>query len=262
MDTLKTHELRTLLVPFISKRVAPQDVDDVLQNVFVRIQRGLGGLRDGEKLVEWGYQIARNVIIDHARRVAVRTHDSLDQVGTVAATDPDEDASGELALILGHFIEMLPEPYREALELTDLRGLTRAEAAERVGLSLPGMKSRVQRGRVQLRALLEACCDIELDTRGSIIDVEPRNRPASLPDCCSRDRASFEADVRLPNMANEQTQNTEASTPKTSEQSTGCCGGPAPAESGACCVKDAVAKAAGESGCGCNSAPRVSSRCC
>jgi RNA polymerase sigma-70 factor, ECF subfamily len=192
------HELRTLLVPFISKRVAPQDVDDVLQNVFVRIQRGLSGLRDSEKLVEWGYQIARNVIVDHTRRAAVRAHDSLDHV-RAAAPPSDEDDSGarELALIVGHFIEMLPEPYREALELTELTGLTQAEAAERVGLSLPGMKSRVQRGRARLRGLLEACCDIELDTRGSIIDVEPRNRPASLPDCCSRNRASFESNARL-----------------------------------------------------------------
>ena len=204
MDTISrpgARELRMLLVPFISKRVAPQDVEDVLQNVFVRIQRGLAGLRDSDKLVEWGYQIARNVIVDHARRAAVRVHDSLDHVQTVAP-DPGEDDSGvtELALVLGHFIAMLPEPYREALELTDLQGLTQAAAAERTGLSLPGMKSRVQRGRAQLRGLLEACCDIELDTRGSIIDVEPRNRPASLPDCCSRilgsGRASPEHDER------------------------------------------------------------------
>lgn len=193
-----TEELRTLLIPFISKRVDPQDVDDVLQTVFVRIQRGLANLRDSEKLVPWGYQIARNAIVDHMRGGGARRHTTLDRV-RIAAPIADEDESGatELALILGHFIAMLPDPYREALQLTEIEGGTQAEAAERVGLSLPGMKSRVQRGRTQLRELLEACCDIELDTRGSIIDVEPRNRPAHLPDCCSRIPASFETDVRL-----------------------------------------------------------------
>jgi RNA polymerase sigma-70 factor (ECF subfamily) len=184
----RAHELRALLVPFISKRVEPQDVEDVLQNVFVRIQRGLGELRESDKLVAWGYQIARNVIVDQARRATVRRHDVLDRVRSVAAPHPDEDHSGagELALILRHFIAMLPAAYREALQMTELDGMTQAEAARRAGLSLPGMKSRVQRARAQLRELLEACCEIELDTRGSIIDVEPSNPPADLPDCCAK----------------------------------------------------------------------------
>lgn len=195
----RAHELRALLIPFISKRVDPQDVDDVLQNVFVRIQRGLADLREGDKLVAWGYQIARNAIVDHARRKAVRKHEALDLVRSVAAPQDAEDDSGvgELALILGHFIAMLADPYREALQLTELDGMTQAEAARRVGLSLPGMKSRVQRARSQLRELLEGCCDIELDTRGSIIDVEPSNPPADLPNCCARKRASLEVDARL-----------------------------------------------------------------
>lgn len=187
-------------MPFIRKRVDAQDVDDVLQTVFVRIQRGLAGLRDGDKLVAWGYQIARNAIVDHARQAALRTHAALDRVGAEpAAAGGADDESGrrELALIVGHFIGMLPDPYRESLQLTELDGLTQAEAAQRAGVSIPGMKSRVQRARVQLRALLDACCDIELDVRGRIIDVEPRNRPPDLPDCCSRNAASMAPDVRL-----------------------------------------------------------------
>jgi len=196
--TSETRELRALLIPFISKRVDPQDVEDVVQTVFVRIQRGLANLHDADKLVPWGYQIARNAIIDHARTAGLRKHAALETVQSHAAPAPDDESgAGELALILGHFIAMLPDPYRAALQLTELEGITQAAAAERVGLSLPGMKSRVQRARAQLRGLLEACCDIELDTRGSIIDVEPRNRPAQLPDCCSRKAASISPDVRL-----------------------------------------------------------------
>jgi RNA polymerase sigma-70 factor (ECF subfamily) len=248
----RAHELRALLVPFINKRVAPQDVDDVLQNVFVRIQRGIGELRENDKLVAWGYQIARNVIIDHTRRRAVRQHDALDRARSVAAPrEEDESGARELALILGHFIAMLSDPYRDALRLTELEGMTQADAAKLVGISLSGMKSRVQRARSQLRELLEVCCAIEVDTRGNIIEVEATNPPADLPDCCAR--ASFESAVRLQSMTNtQQASKTDTANIKTEEPAS-CCGGPAPAGADACCVKDAAAKAAGESGCGCGS---------
>jgi RNA polymerase sigma-70 factor, ECF subfamily len=277
--TVNARELRALLVPFISKRVALQDVEDVLQTVFVRIQRGLADLRDSDKLVAWTYQVARNVIIDHVRHAAIRQHDTLERVRSAAAPVPDDEDSAvsELAIILGHFIAMLPEPYRDALRLTELHGVTQAEAARRAGLSVPGMKSRVQRARTQLRELLEACCDIELDTRGSIIDVEPRNRPAELPDCCDRKPASSALTAAIAtvhpqrstpvsrSMTNEPSSKSETSNQQTTPADTtsGCCGGPAPTGSAACCVEDATAKAAGETGCGCGpKAASVAKRCC
>lgn len=261
-----THELRALLVPFISKRVDPQDVDDVVQNVFVRIQRGLGELREGDKLLAWAYQIARNVIVDYARHASLRKHENLERVRALAAPSDEDDnaAASELARILGHFIAMLPDPYREALQMSELEGITQAEAARRAGISVSGMKSRVQRGRAQLRELLDDCCDIEQDIRGAIIDVEPRNAPASLPNCCREPmRPSAPTFVSM-SMMNEQQAN-EQTTDTEQKNEASCCGGPAPADSGACCVKDAAAKAAGEEGCGC--APKVStarkaSRCC
>ena len=80
------------------------------------------------------------------------------------------------------FIALLPSPYREALTLTELEGITQREAAAMVGISVSGMKSRVQRGRRELRALFEACCNIALDGRGRIISCEPRP-DGQLPGC-------------------------------------------------------------------------------
>lgn len=261
----RAHELRALLIPFVSRRVDPQDVDDVLQSVFVRIQRGLGTLREGDKLVAWGYQIARNVIVDHMRRRSVRKLEPLDTVRTAATVD-DVDSSGatELAAILGHFIAMLPEPYREAIQLTEIDGLTQADAARQVGLSLPGMKSRVQRGRAQLRELLEDCCAIERDTRGGIIDVEPTNPPAGLPNCCGLHPSEPPRVSRGMSNTSHESMNEVSGTSSSEEKASSCCGGPAPAGANACCVKDAAAKAAGESGCGCNSKPASSTKrgCC
>ena len=50
---------------FIAKRVATEaSVEDLSQEVFVRMQRGLGGLKKESRLVSWIYQIARHAIID------------------------------------------------------------------------------------------------------------------------------------------------------------------------------------------------------
>ena len=50
------------LRPFIAQRVPTADVDDVLQDVFARMQRGLGSLRDDERFSGWLYQVARSAI--------------------------------------------------------------------------------------------------------------------------------------------------------------------------------------------------------
>ncbi len=68
----------------------------------------------------------------------------------------------------------LLDNYRRAIELTDLEGMTQA-AAERLGLSLPGAKSRVQRGRARLKKMLLRCCEIETDRRGRVIAFETRD---------------------------------------------------------------------------------------
>ena len=71
-------------------------------------------------------------------------------------------------------IRQLPPAYREAITLADLEGVNQAEAAARVGVSVSGMKSRVQRGRKQLKAVLEECCRVHLDRRGTIVAYDPR----------------------------------------------------------------------------------------
>jgi RNA polymerase sigma-70 factor (ECF subfamily) len=263
-------ELRATLARFLGKRVSPSDVDDVLQDVLLRIARGLPDLRDGDQLMAWVHQIARNAVADHHRRPQARREEP---VGADGDADPPGEEDGDvlavsaLTPVLRAFVAMLSPPYREALEMTDLEGITQAEAASRVGLSLPGMKSRVQRARAQLRAMLVDCCDIELDVRGRIVDCEPRRPPAALPSCCSRERlhpslaGADSMDMKIATHP----QATETDLPATTRNgSSGCCGGPAPKEANACCALDADVKAGGGSGCGCGakSATAGGSGCC
>jgi RNA polymerase sigma-70 factor, ECF subfamily len=175
------------LRPFVARRVRDaHDVDDVLQEIFLRMQRGLPQLRDEQRFGPWMYRLARNAIVDHARaksRGGLLVADAPDD-----AADPgsDEgDPSRELASYVAFFVAMLPTPYREALTLTELEGLTQREAAEMLGVSLSTMKSRVQRGRTKLREALERCCEIALDARGRVMSYEPRTSCAATGKCCA-----------------------------------------------------------------------------
>ena len=86
--------------------------------------------------------------------------------------------------MLRPFVAALPERYREAVRLSELDGLNHAAVAERLGLSVSGVKSRVQRGREQLRAMLHRCCEIALDARGGPMKCEVRPDGETPPGCC------------------------------------------------------------------------------
>lgn len=179
------------LRPFLARRVSAADVDDVLQDVLLRIQRGLATLRDEERFAAWLFQVARNAVADHQRARARHGAGEMDSAEELAAPDvreaDDRDTSRALATCISVFVARLPSPYREAITLVELEGLTAREAAEMSGISASGMKSRVQRGRAQLRQLLEECCEIALDARGKVTDLTPRPNPVPCPllDCKS-----------------------------------------------------------------------------
>jgi RNA polymerase sigma-70 factor (ECF subfamily) len=168
-------ELRGELHRFVARRVPAADADDIVQEAMLRIHRGLPGVRADGALVGWLYQVTRNALVDHlrARRTTGEPDDRPCDDGV------DDVAFDRLAACVRPFVGMLPQPYREAIELVELGGLTQVEVAERLGIPVSTMKSRVQRGRVQLRELLEQCCAIDLDARGHVVDVTPRTR------CCA-----------------------------------------------------------------------------
>ena len=170
--------LQARLRVFVARRVPESDVDDVLQEVFLRIQRGLPALRDDEQFGPWVFQVARHAVTDQyrARQRHPLAHGDAPERPIEEPDVDEESAEKRLAMYVAPFVAILPEPYRTALTLTELEGMTQKEAAEALGVSLSGMKSRVQRGREKLRASLEQCCAIALDARGNVIEVEPRVR--------------------------------------------------------------------------------------
>jgi len=172
---------------FVSKRVANgAEVDDILQEVFERMHRGIGSLKDPQRVLSWVYQIARHAIVDHYRKGVRRKEIPSGLAGDMEGTGlsslaqvinrvgGQREQGAELSGCLRPMIDRLPGDYREAVQLVEIDGLTQQAAAKRLGLSLSGMKSRVQRGRKQLKQMLEDCCLIQLDRRGGVVEFEAR----------------------------------------------------------------------------------------
>jgi RNA polymerase sigma-70 factor, ECF subfamily len=177
-------DMRADLRRFIRRRVADDHVaDDLLQETFVRIHRHIDSLSDADRLAGWVYQIARNVIHDHYRR-------SAGAAVTLGEADPADDPPEGMSELhcrsvewLEELIDELPANYRDAVRLAETDGLPQQEVADRLGLSLSGAKSRIQRGRVLLRGVLEECCRFEFDRRGNLLEVDPRPDRTVCRDC-------------------------------------------------------------------------------
>jgi RNA polymerase sigma-70 factor, ECF subfamily len=138
-------------------RVPPADVDDLVQDVFLRALPRLSALRDVARFGPWLCAIARNMANDYFRKtkpVAAVT-ESLDEDD---AQEPSaHGASGisdaEAAMIL-QVVRTLSETYRETLILRLVEGLTGPEIAARTGLKPGSVRVNLHRGMQQLREKL------------------------------------------------------------------------------------------------------------
>lgn len=167
-------DVATKIRPFVQRRVHADEVDDVLQEILIRVHDGFAGIDDNEQFARWLHRVAGNVIIDHHRRRQRRERKHSEFAMERIPPESERDSETDLSEFVAAFVEMLPSPYREALVLTEINGLTMKQAAEREGISESGMKSRVQRGRRMLRELFEGCCEIALDVRGHVLRYSPK----------------------------------------------------------------------------------------
>lgn len=181
-------EFHRELHAFLRTRVESDAVaEDILQTAFLRAHRSLLAGVLPEQPRAWLFQIVRNLTRD-AHRARLKERKLAEEVAAEAAAEPgpisesdEREVSAVVARTLPVFIEGLEPAYRDALRMTELEGLTQAEAAEQSGVTLSGMKSRVQRGRKKLLDSLKRCCEFELDARNRMVGCAPRTGPG---DCC------------------------------------------------------------------------------
>ena len=173
-DTETAHALLAAdLRRWFARRAPADQVDDLVQETFLRIHTRLDDLRDPDRLAPWVYRIARSVWVDRGRR---RRPEQPSAVGLtdedLSVTPAPPDPTLLVAAWLPGLVETLPEPYREAVRLSELEGHSQAEVARMLGISPSGARSRVQRGRRLLREQLEACCTLVREG-AQIIDYAP-----------------------------------------------------------------------------------------
>ena len=168
---------------YVRRRVDVSAVDDVVSDILLHLVRSQEKMEGAKNPMAWIYRVAANVITDHYRKSAREKRLLQD----LELESPLEDASEEptddptsLARCLIPMIRGLPAPYDQALMLTEIEGISQVAAAEQLGLSVSGMKSRVQRGRQKLKVTLLRCCEVEINRRGEVLDYETRDVSA----CC------------------------------------------------------------------------------
>lgn len=176
---------------FVVKRVPLEaDAEDILQEIFLRIHQGASGIQKQDRVQAWVYAVARGAVADFYRARYQKQKETQALPGEPSAmheTPPllvnleeyegAHDVHEEVLSWLRPMIDELPEKYRVALVLADVEGLRQKDVAKRLGLSLSGAKSRVQRARVMLGEALQACCDIEFGLDGRAVAYRKRRSP-------------------------------------------------------------------------------------
>jgi RNA polymerase sigma-70 factor (ECF subfamily) len=156
-----------------------EDAEDVVQDAFLKAYRNLEQFQEQSKFYTWLVRIAVNEALMKLRRRRPERMISLDQeVETEEDSMPREVADwspnpeqqytqAELRDILGRTIQGLPAGFRMVFVLRDVEGLSTEETAEALGLSIPAVKSRLLRARLQLRERLSKYFNRQKDGDGN-----------------------------------------------------------------------------------------------
>lgn len=163
---------------FVYRKVKDKALaEDIVQDVFLKVYAKLGQLKDTEKVSGWIYQITRNAITDYYRSKSKNIF--------IQDLDWNNDHQMLNDCVSGCLQEMLltlPEKYREALELTELKNFSQTQLANKLNISYSGAKSRVQRARQMLKEKMDEAYRIKMDSYGNVIVCENR-----VPCNCNQD---------------------------------------------------------------------------
>lgn len=159
-EIVRRHErrLRIVLLRILDDA---RDVEEAVQDTFVQAWRNLDRYRGDAALFTWLYRIGVNAALARTRRkepvaVDLAALESVEAPAVRSEQRPEAaaEASHLRSLVVSALAE-LPFENREAVVLRDLAGLSNAEVAAALGISIAAAKSRIHRGRLQLRDRLE-----------------------------------------------------------------------------------------------------------
>jgi RNA polymerase sigma-70 factor (ECF subfamily) len=171
----KTYEPK--IHAYLVRLVGEDQVDDLTQEVFMRISRALADFRGESSLSTWIYKIATNAALDLMRRQAFKPGEPLSleddlEAETGANLEDRNPWTGEKPLLpekqvirqfmddcISGYIQQLPENYRTVLVLSEYERLSNKEIAAVLDLSVDTVKIRLHRARAKLKEYLLDNCE-------------------------------------------------------------------------------------------------------
>ncbi len=157
---------------YLKRITGVTDAEDLAQDVFNKVNRGLKDFQGKSSLSTWIYRIATNTVIDRSRSAGYRHANEqipIEEASDHYSPDLQEDytppATDQLVIkkemneCIGEYIATLPHDYRTIIVLSELEGLTNKEIAEVLSLSLDNVKIRLHRARARLKEVLKDACD-------------------------------------------------------------------------------------------------------
>lgn len=147
------HRFKRRVYSLVARIAGPNDAEEVSQEVFVRIFRGLPRFRGESALGTWIYRLSVNAALSHvARRPPVASGEKV-LLELPAAEGPSRDP--RLAARLEAALQRLPAGYRAVLVLHDVEGLSHEEISEILGCRVGTSKSQLHKARARMRELLQ-----------------------------------------------------------------------------------------------------------
>lgn len=167
------HRYERPLYNFILRSVRRRErADELLQDVFLKVVQRSQDFKGNSKFSTWLYTIARNLCIDHSRKMVFRRHQSLDAPGhsetsaagptlldRTAADGPEPDRAAlttDLRRRISEAVEELPEEQKDVFLMRQIQGLAFKDIADIVGVPENTVKSRM---RYALERLQRALAD-------------------------------------------------------------------------------------------------------
>lgn len=176
-------DFRPRITRYLAGLAGEDKAEDLCQEVFVKVARGLTDFRGEASLSTWIYRIATNAYYDHVRSHSFtqQAHEQLTPVDELDALRGDSSHTGEPSPVaeqklirremidcIRGYIDQLPDDYRLVLLLSEEEGFKNREIAEILQLSLDNVKIRLHRARARLKELLEGHCEFYLDERSEL----------------------------------------------------------------------------------------------
>jgi len=174
---------RSRIARYLAGLAGEDNAEDLCQEVFFKVDKGLKDFREEAHLSTWIYRIATNTFHDHIRGHAFKQQEKellspTEEIDTLHGGTPgiaeqpslaeQKIIKNEMIACIRSYIDQLPEDYRVVLLLSEEEGFKNREIGEILQISLDNVKIRLHRAKAKLKELLEGNCEFYLDDQSNV----------------------------------------------------------------------------------------------